>query len=463
MMRPRLVRLRQVSRCVVYAVRLSGRLLSLRALMWRAIAALKRQSFDLIARTWCIGSTPSSDGRDFYYGDIQQRLAARGIRLLLLCGNVRDEHTRAFARGHMATSPPCRLPELCLVPMLAPLRMLGQQLRCAWRLRRMAGQTRDPLMREILALASRDCLAPDTTLTGLVFWIGQAAVRTWRPKAFITLYEGQAWESCLRWGVKSAQSTCRTVGYQHTVLLPVNLALLRPRDEVPPHDARPDVVLCLGPRTLEMLTPAHPRSRLVVFGTIRQWPAPERCDKPRPRQRTVLVLPETGLMAEAQALFQFAMQAARRLPDHRFLFRCHPIMPFERVRPFLRWAPEEHRNIEVSDGRPIVDDFARASVVLARGSSSVLYAVLHGVKPIYVHDDRLRDGNPLSELTTWREEVSSPDALERTLRDFAATSEDALVESWRAAVRYIHTYTTPVSDASISRLMHAAGLSAGTR
>jgi len=73
----------------------------------------------------------------------------------------------------------------------------------------MARQFRDPLLKRAAALASRDCLAPDTAEAALCFWVGKAAASMWRPKAVIMLYEGHAWERCLSWGIKSATAECR--------------------------------------------------------------------------------------------------------------------------------------------------------------------------------------------------------------------------------------------------------------
>ena len=454
--RHRAALLRRLAQCVGYAVILSVQLLRMRWVARRPMALLKGQPFELLARTWCLGTERPGDHRDFYYGDLQDRLAQRNVRMLLVCGDVSGRTRPAFARGQVAAGPMARVPELCLVPLFAPLDMMAKQLATCWRLWRLRRREAEPLPRAILALACRDCLAPDTALTGLLYWVGRTAVRTWRPKAVVTLYEGQAWEPCLWRGVKTADPSCQTVGYQHTVLLPHCLVLLRRWEEERP-EARPDVVLCLGPRTRAMLQASHPRSRLISFGSFRPLPDRGACAGPRPQERTVLVVPESGLLAEARSLFTFAMEAAGVLRDHRFIFRCHPIMPFDRVRPHLAEAPEARPNIEVSVRPSIADDFARSSSVLYRGSSSVLYAVLHGVKPIYVHDPSLRDADPLGALATWRDSVSSVPELAGLLQAYAATPAAGARDDWQAAVEYVRRYTVPVDEASLDRWLETLG------
>ncbi len=456
--RGRLTRVRRLGQCVVYACLVSVRLARMRWLVRRQMAMLARRPFDVLARTWCFGTERPHDDRDFYYGDLQQRLAQRNVQMLLLCGDVSGKVRGGFARGQVAVSPLARMPDLCLVHPLAPFHMMAKQLLTCWRLWRLRRKEADPLIRAILAFAGRDCLAPDTALTGLLFWVGRAAARTWGPKAVVTFYEGQAYESCLWRGVKAAQASCQTVGYQHTVLLRHNLALLGAEDRRAVV-AQPDVVLCLGPETQAMLRPSHPRAKLVVFGTFRQLPDAAQRHAPRPQVRVALVVPESGLIPESQALFQFTLRAARALPDYRFLFRCHPIMPFARLRPLLPEPPEELPNLEVSQTASIADDFARSSVVLYRGSSSVLYAVLHGLKPVYVRLARCPDGDPLFELDGWRERASSVDELAQVLRRYAAVAAEDARRQWRDAARYVERYTTAVSEASVEALCSAVGLS----
>jgi hypothetical protein len=132
-------------------------------------------------------------------------------------------------------------------------------------------------------------------------------------------------------------------------------------------------------------------------------------------------------------------------------------MPFDRVRPFLLWTPEEFPNIEVSGRASFTDDCSRASVVLYRGSSSVLYAVSHGLKPVYLHDERHRRDDPLFDLAGWRERVSTEEELAQALERFAAAN-GAASEEWREAAAFVGTYVTPVDGASLDGFLESAGV-----
>jgi len=205
-----------------------------------------------------------------------------------------------------------------------------------------------------------------------------------------------------------------------------------------------------------MLAHSHHRSRLLEFGTFRPFPA-GGLQPPAPQRCAVLVVPETGIPTESTFLFQFALECARELPDHHFIFRCHPIMPFDRIRPQLAWSPETCANVEVS-GRPMPEDYGRSSVVLYRGSSSVLYAVMHGLKPVYVRDRTARHGDPLFALADWRESVDSVDELRHLLHQYATLPFEDALQQWKVAAEYVSAYTIPVSAASIERFLDVVGL-----
>jgi hypothetical protein len=233
--------------CGANAVRLSLKLALLRARERQKIEILRRKSFDVVAKTWCFGLQRPSGHNDFYYGDLQQRLEKLGTRMLLLCGDTNDGAWQPFADSILGADNGS-IPELCLVSPWTPFRMLWLQLQSARSLRQIALRAADVLAGRVARAASLDVFSPSVTQTGLFFWIGQEVVRIWKPRAFITLYEGHGWEKCLWWGIKTESPACKTVGYQHTVVFPEALALIRPFVDVRERSV-PDVVLALGEPT----------------------------------------------------------------------------------------------------------------------------------------------------------------------------------------------------------------------
>ena len=100
----------QVGRYVVHTARLIWAMVRMRWSLRREIRALKGERFDVVVKTWCFGAERSAEDRDFYYGDLQRRLADRGVRMLLLCGDASGTDREVFARAQVSTSGLCRLP-----------------------------------------------------------------------------------------------------------------------------------------------------------------------------------------------------------------------------------------------------------------------------------------------------------------------------------------------------------------
>jgi hypothetical protein len=441
----------QAAALLAYAGYATVRLVALRWRLRRHLSALRRRTFDLVAKTWSFGADPPPGADDFYYGSLQHRLAERGVRLLLLSGDARGSWR------HAPTASPSHLSELCLVPLWAPLAVAFQQMGTWARLVPLATRETRPLVRRVARRALDECLSRHISAAGLHHRIAARAVRRWRPRAFLTLYEGHGWERNILRAVKAADPSCLTVGYQHTVIHPNNVALREPAPETL-ESPRPDVVLCLGTRPQGILQPAHPHARLVAFGTFRSQGHVAK--PPRPSARRVLVLPE-GRAEEEVPLFDRALEVAALLPDHRFVLRCHPLRGdgaayIRGLR--LRRDPDGLPNVVLAPPGPIEPDFEAASAVMYYASSSVFYAVRYGLKPVHVRDGYGYEVDPLFELTGWREAADSADDVARILRRFAGTDAARADAEWRPTCDYVVSYATPVNDASLDGLLEAVGL-----
>ena len=456
----RIIWLYRLVESVLYAGYCWGRLLWLHLWMRHELSALKARSFDLMIKTWVRGVGSATREEDFYYGDLTQRLAQRAVRVLLICGNGDGDGWVPFAKACAKTSLPW-LSELCLVPLSAPLHMLARQWRASRRLRRLAAKADDRLVKFLALLASRDCLAPETARAGLYYWIGHAAVDTWRPRAFLTIYESQGWEQALRWGIKTADGSCRAIGYQHVPMFPEATSVLSPPwIGLPVH---PDVVLCLGEISQELLRAGHApyKTRLVRFGSVwyRASSIEHHAD---PARRTILVIPE-GHPSEVQALFRFAYACARRMPSYTFILRRHPAFPMTRaLRAVLADMPQQP-NVIFSQHPQIEDAAAQASAVLYRGSSAAVSAVLQGAFPVYVPGSDGYEHDPLSGLPAWHAQCAAPEELAAVLVRHEQAPTAQLVAEWQAAVRYLKRCTGPVTDASLEELIDAGRLSRAAR
>ncbi len=434
--------------CITNGVRLSIKVGFLKLEFRDPIKTLQLARFDMVAKTWCFGPARRSNETDFYYGDLPERLARASIRLLLLCGDANDTSWRPFAKTHFSTQQPFKLPEWCLVPIAAPLMTACAQVGASLKLRRYALSADEQKIRKIAMRASLDVLLPAVTQPSLLFQIAKESVKRWNPAAFITLYEGHGWEKAAWWGAKLQNPECRTVGYQHTLLFPEALTMLQPFVDQPERSV-PDIVLALGSYTARLIDAGHRAHGVCTlpFGSFRH-DAPDTISPANPALRTVLVVPE-GIMSEMQLMFRFAADCARLMPSHQFIFRIHPKWQQVRALEDVLHPALAQQNISLSN-YSLDDDCKRSSVMMYRGSSTILYGVLSGLLPVYLTTDGTVDSDPISHLSVWRNVCETPDDFKRKALQFEAESAEERETEWRLAVTHLKNYIHPVSDASIS-------------
>lgn len=437
-----------------------------------AIRKVQSRTFTFILKTWCPQSEGQELNKDFYWGNLANELIGRGESVLILGGNGKADRGTflaklrrpwenwVFARQLLAQKTSLYFPEHLLVTSASILRAVAQQIVEGFRLWFWAQQTESLALKRIAVATSIDLLRPYTTQNMLHYAIGYAAGKFFSPRACLHLYEGKPWESLFRLGARTANPSCRLVGYQHTIVMPHSLEVTEP-DLTPAEGGAPDVVLCLGPGTVDLLTPGHAthRTTLIPFGSFRFSLSEEQL--PQPQRRTVLVLPE-GIPSEAILLFNFAMKLAAALPDHHFVFRSHPVLPFETVRPLLDQAPRSQMNIELSTQAVIQADYARASVILYRGSSTVLYAILQGAKPLYFDAPDTSNIDPLYALSTWRETAQDVHSATALLQRYAVNSPSGVQADWGVARDFASRYTIPVTAESIDQFLATQFASGGS-
>lgn len=361
---------------------------------------------------------------DFYFGRLQEYLASAGLSSLLLLRNQTGTPSREFrslvrrdgSRGRRL------LPEV-----LSAQDELGF-IRMAWAARSSSrgrlDEVADSRLRRNIAA---EMVSPSTTGNLRLEAIVRRICARVSPSAVVTMFEGHAWERCVYRGAAAHDPGIMRVGYQHTILRKHAHGIRRGLG----NKLDPDLVLCTGPATCQDLASNSTLegSAFRVFGTHRMRADPG--GEVKPPGDTCLVLPE-GLQDEAAALFGMALKVARVSPETRFIFRCHPVLPYSR----LLGLPGEGQlppNVEVSTRPTIEDDFERSSTILYRGSSAVIYGILSGLRPFYLELPDELTLDPIYVLDEWRERICDAGALLEALERDRHQVGPGREAAWRAA------------------------------
>lgn len=372
--------------------------------------------YDVILVGGLVSAQHLEGDSDFYFGGIQKYLTDAGLSSLLMLRNqtglstsgLRDRARRDGERGRLL------LPDvLSAAEELALIRIARAALRASkGRLR----QVQDDTLRANL---TADIASPSTTGNLRLESLVRQACRIARPTAVVTMLEGHAWERCVYRAARARDPKTIRVGYQHTIIRKHAHGIRRGLGT----EKDPDLVLCMGPASCRDLSENSTirDAAFHVFGTPRMQRDPG--GNARDPDGTCLILPE-GLQDEAHLLFSTAISAARMAPDLRFLFRCHPIMPYHRIEGLP--SPDQFPpNVRLSTRTAIEDDFERASTILYRGSSAVVYGILSGLRPFYLEVPNELTLDPIHALREWRERVSgATDLIEALATDSREAKED---------------------------------------
>ncbi len=416
-----------------------------------ALPALKNGGVDVIIVSWLINDSHLAEDDDFYFGNLQALLAERGFSSLLVLRNQSGHPTRPLLKKTVRSRPFSRvmLPETAT--LAREIHFIKRCLSTRRYLRQYAVHASCGSERRLCGAASRLAVSNPVVQNLRLHAQMEALCRNTRPSVVITLYEGHAWERCVYHAARRAGPLSRCVGYQHTAIRKRSHALKRSLS--PHHDFDPDLVLTVGTVTRRILEKSHAVNgvQTLLYGTHRRTGGDASVHSPR-RETVFLVLPE-GDGLECIYLFEFALECAHRLPEVRFIFRTHPYFPIERLAATQKWRIPTDQNVEISRYSKIEDDFDRAGYLIYRGSSTVIYAILYGLKPFYLARPDELNFDPLFELSVWRQNVYSVDDLVDHYRMDRSAAEDIRLQEWKQARRYCDHYVQPIQQEAVTKIM----------
>ena len=405
---------------------------------------------DVIIVSWLVNVDHLERIDDFYFGDLQSILADRGLSSVLVLRNQTGYPTSRLLDRAKRDRPFSRMILPDITSFTEELGFIRRCLMARHQLRQVEMEASSFIDRQVVRNARKLVVSNGVVANLKLHEQISHLCRRVRPSVVITLYEGHAWERCVWHGARTGIFPVLCVGYQHTVLRKHSHAIKRSLGSDKRYD--PDLILTLGDVTRGILESSRALRdvRVLAFGTHRRNPGTATNDKPH-LSPTFLVLPE-GIESECIFLFNFALECARRLPSASFIFRTHPVLPFERIESKLGGVRSSLSNVEISRNTPIEDDFTRAGYILYRGSSTVLYGILAGLKPFYVSRDREMSIDPLEGMTGWREHVQSVEDLVEKYTSHRVTGEYN-VEEWQQAQTFCDSYLKPLNHDVVEQVM----------
>ena len=433
---------------------------------WRITEPTDAQSFlpqleltrvDVIIVTWLLNRDHLAETADFYFGDLQKMLLKRGLTSLLLMRNQSGQHSHKLQKEALRKGPCARF----LLPDIqnpkAELRYLKQGIALRRYLRGAVQRRVTEFEKRILQKAAEFSIISPGLRNFRLYDQIEMICRQLAPSLVVALYEGHAWERCVWHAARAANQRTLCVGYQHVILRKNSHAMKRSlHPERAGYD--PDLLLTMGEITQKMLERSDRQKNVtkLVYGTHRRLGSRIEIRKPKTTP-AFLVLPE-GVESESIYLFDMALKCATLLPDIRFIFRMHPVLQFEKIASKLNGYPAKTGNVDLSDRPNIEEDFERTGYVLYRGSSTVMYAILAGLKPYYYERPDEMNFDPIFELDVWRERVRSAEELVRNFETDRQAPGDFRYRQWQKASNYCDKYISSIREKTLDQMIALSGI-----
>lgn len=384
---------------------------------------------------------------DFYFRELPEYLQAKDHQTAVALLN----HTKGFKGWNDVKTKPVKF----LVPrrlgFWREIILLTRSLKTTVFFLKQGFSEKDPVKRSFLFELSLNVFSADTIRAFRMYDIIKQAMATTKTRTLMLTWEGHSWERLLCYAANTAMHKLTSIGYQHTILFPSSHALKRSIGSM--YD--PDIILTVGTVTKNIIasSPDIGKVKVQEYGSPRLQVA-QTYSNAETIQNGCLVAPE-GLINECITLFVFGIETAKQMPDMDFVFRTHPSMKFSDLQAKDTRLQQLPRNIIISSHKNIDDDFSRCSWLLYRSSSVALFAILSGLRPVYLQLEDELSIDPLYTLDSWRLNVNRPEELISIIyKDRQSTMEQKATEKKEAIVfckTYMIPYALPVMEQLITR------------
>jgi len=412
------------------------------------------KAVDYLFVSHLLSAAQISQPYDFYFGDVPEKLAARGFSVAIALINHTSQ-SGSFLVNRLKKSGISRIILSHSLSFCDEGDLYLRLRKEANRLRAVASCKADALARRVYFRGAEEALS-NGALGALRVGqqIGRLVAQT-RAKTLVLTHEGYSWERVCFSAARSVEPKIQCIGYQHAAVFRLQHALRRNLSS----EYNPDQIVTaglVGKKQLEA-SPKLQKIPISVLGSNRSISLRKRTQlmkksirKQIGKDSVCLVLPE-GIPSECQHLFIFSIACSKAFPDIKFIWRLHPIVAFQKLcreNPQYKNLPN---NVSISSA-PLRRDFARSNIVLYRGSTAAVQAVAAGLRPIYLQVKNEMRIDPMHEVQECIPHVKDVSEFGKAINSatFLGSPEERL--SQLRVLKYSRTFFAQLQVATLARI-----------
>ena len=275
-------------------------------------------------------------------------------------------------------------------------------------------------------------------------------------------FENLSWERLFLRGIKEANPTAPTIGFQHSLLVPLFLPTRLARGEW--RDVQlPEKIFTTGDLALECMAEKghYPRELMKTGCMLRQRSGPAYNPARAPKTSGINVLVTLNTVPDAVGILRF-LQRSCIGPGAvaKITLRFHPLFGPEMIRPLVTMPENDFVHIDAETS--IEKSAAQSDVVLYCGSTAAVECLLlRGTPLIYLAINDIAEYDVLESMTTLKRSVEEPTALAQIILELASLSTDQYAAESKGAKTYLDGYFKPANtrilDEFIENILATSG------
>ena len=160
-------------------------------------------------------------------------------------------------------------------------------------------------------------------------------------------------------------------------------------------------------------------------------------------QECILFLPSSN-KDELEYLFKVLLKIKDLYPNYKFIWRSHPFLLSINNNFFKKYPQIEHSKND------LYYDLSRSKIAFYSISSSIIKAVCHGVRPIYVKNP-IFNIDPLEDLlNSWKVKINNYKNLNKI---FNYENDNKIIEDMKSSSKYYRSYFEKIKLSKIRDLL----------
>ena len=409
---------------------------------------LIKEHYDVIFISHLLNENQIKDLEDFYFHNLPSKLNSDNLKVLVILINNTNLKPQLISIK-IGTSSFDKLILPKLTRFKAEYKIFRKMLYSAFSLIKQTKIKGDQLKKNILFKSAIESLKESSFFPFRIQKQLDEILDITSPKYLIITHEGHSWERMCFSAARKNNTNIFCIAYQHSIISKYQFSISLDLTKL----YNPDLILTSGLVSFEKLsnTIGLNNIKLDILGSNRgKLYSDIFVNK---KDITILVVPE-GIEEECLKLFNFALEYSKENNNINFIFRLHPIIQLDN---FIR----KHKNFKNLPNNinfstnSIQTDLNNSQIVLYRGSNIIIDAVLFGLMPIFLADDKNLSTDPLNfvDNSNWKKIIKNSSEFSKAISFYIANRSNEIIKI--ESQNYCKKIFTPLNYNILQKYIHA--------